>query len=238
VLVLCLPSLEATQAVLFGPGGAAHEGARGVLVLECSTLMPNAALDFDARLDALGIGFADAPVTRGPTEALAGKLNALLGGRPEHAALAGRVLSAFCERVFSFGAPGQGYAAKLVSNFLAFTQLAAVAEGMATAARAGLDLPLLLQALAVSGSQSRVLDGLAPVIADTGESRSRVTLATAHKDVAYYRRFADALHTAGPVAAQVEQQFAQALAAGLGQRFTPDYLRHVAASCAESAPGG
>jgi 3-hydroxyisobutyrate dehydrogenase-like beta-hydroxyacid dehydrogenase len=64
-----------------------------------------------------------------------------------------------------------------------------------------------------------------------------VTLATAHKDVAYYRRFARALHTAGPVAAQVEQQFAQALAAGLGQRFTPDYLRHVAASCAGTAPG-
>jgi 3-hydroxyisobutyrate dehydrogenase-like beta-hydroxyacid dehydrogenase len=32
--------------------------------------MPDAALDFDARLDALGIGFADAPVTRGPAEAL------------------------------------------------------------------------------------------------------------------------------------------------------------------------
>ena len=72
--VLGQAGLTVVSGLALGIDGAAHEGARGLLVLECSTLMPNAALDFDARLDALGIGFADAPVTRGPTEALAGKL--------------------------------------------------------------------------------------------------------------------------------------------------------------------
>jgi 3-hydroxyisobutyrate dehydrogenase-like beta-hydroxyacid dehydrogenase len=138
------------------------------------------------------------------------------------------VLQAFCEQVFRLGACGQGYAAKLISNFLAFSNLAAVAEGMATAGRAGIDPAVLMQALAVSGAQSRVLDGLAPVIAGTGESRSRVTVTTAQKDVAYYAGFAAAMGTAGPVSATTAACYAQAVAMGLGGEFTPAYLRHVA----------
>jgi len=232
VIVLCLPSIEATQAVLFGEGsvvqGAAQRSKPDLLIVECSTLMPAAAIDFDARLGQAGVSFVDAPVTRGPREAAAGTLNALLGGRPEHVERASEVLSAFCEKIFTFGAPGQGYAAKLVSNFLAFSNLAAVAEGMATANKAGLDMQVLMQALSVSGAQSRVLDGLAPVIAGTGESRSIVTIATAHKDVAYYRQFAQAQGSAGPIAETALEQYASALSAGIGDELTPEYLRWVA----------
>lgn len=229
VLVLCLPSLAATEQVLFGDGGVAQGAAQratsGLLVVECSTLMPAAAVDFDRRLALASVAFVDAPVTRGPREAVAGTLNALLGGRPGHAARASEVLSAFCEKIFRFDAPGQGYAAKLVSNFLAFSNLAAVAEGMATAGKAGLDMGVLMQALAVSGAQSRVLDGLAPVIAGTGESRSIVTIGTAHKDVGYYLDFARALGSDGAVAACVESQYAEVVSAGFGDELTPKYLR-------------
>ncbi|MES2972482.1 MAG: NAD(P)-dependent oxidoreductase [Pseudomonadota bacterium] len=230
VLVLCLPSVEAAESVLFGSGGitqgALHRSRQDLLVIECSTLTPAAAVSFDGRLGQAGIAFADAPVTRGPREAVAGTLNALLGGRPGHAGRASQVLGAFCEKIFTFGAPGQGYAAKLVSNFLAFSNLAAVAEGMATATRAGLDMPVLMQALALGGAQSRVLDGLAPVLAGTGESRSIVTVGTAHKDVAYYLAFARAAGSAGAVAECVEGQYAEAVSAGLGGELTPQYLRH------------
>jgi 3-hydroxyisobutyrate dehydrogenase-like beta-hydroxyacid dehydrogenase len=229
-LVLCLPSIEATRRVLFGDNGVTQSGRPGLLVIECSTLMPQAARDFQAELAEYHIAFVDAPVTRGPREALAGTLNALVGGEPEAVERAVPVLQAFCEQVFRLGACGQGYAAKLISNFLAFSNLAAVAEGMATAGRAGIDPAVLMQALAVSGAQSRVLDGLAPVIAGTGESRSRVTVTTAQKDVAYYAEFAAAMGTAGPVSATTAACYAQAVAMGLGDQFTPGYLRHVAES--------
>lgn len=227
-VVLCLPSEEAVDAVLFGPRGLCSGARAGLLVVECSTLRPDVGQRLALRLAEAGIDFVDAPVTRGPNEAVQGRLNALVGGTPAAVDRAEPVLRAFCEQVFRFGAAGQGYAAKLVSNFLAFSNLVAVAEAMHTARQAGLDLPQLLAAIQVSGGQNRVLDGLAPLLAGTGPSRSRVTLDTAHKDVHYYLQLAQGLGSAGPMAQQVGAQLAQALAAGLGPHFTPDYLDHVA----------
>ncbi len=227
-VILCLPSIAATEAVLFGPLGIVAGARPGLLVIECSTLLPEAGRDFAARLADHHIAFVDAPVTRGPTEALAGRLNALVGGESQAVERACAVLAAFCERSFRFGASGQGYAAKLVNNFLAFSNLVAVAEAMNTARAAGLDFTQLLAAVQVSGGQNRVLDGLGPWLTDTGPSRSKVTVLTAHKDVDYYRRLADSLHTLGPLAQQVEASLSQALADGLADRLTPAYIGHVA----------
>lgn len=228
VPVLCLPAVEATEAVLFGPRGVVAGARPGLLVIECSTLLPAAGRSFAQRLAALALDFVDAPVMRGSTEALAGRLNALLSGSPAAVDRAAAVLTAFYERRFRFGASGQGYAAKLVNNFLAFSNLVAATEAMHTAQAAGLDLAELLAAVQVSGGQNRVLDGLAPWLTGTGPSRSRVTVLTAHKDVAYYQWLTRSLASAGPLAQQVEASLAQALACGLGEQLTPEYLRHVA----------
>lgn len=228
VLVLCLPSEQAVDAVLFGPRGVCEGGAAGLLVIDCSTLRPDVGRRLAARLAGHGMAFVDAPVTRGPNEAVQGRLVALAGGAPVAVDRAEPVLRCFCEQVFRFGATGQGYAAKLVNNFLAFSNLVAVAEAMHTARGAGLDLPQLLAAVQLSGGQNRVLDGLAPLLAGTGPSRSRVTLDTAHKDASYYLRLAQELGSDGPMARQVQARLAQAVADGLGSHFTPDYLDHVA----------
>lgn len=235
-VVLCLPSVAATESVLFGADGLVHGARGGLLVLECSTLLPEAGREFAARLCRAGIGFVDAPVTRGPAEAVAGRLNALVGGEAADVERAKAVLASFCERVFTFGPVGAGYAAKLVNNFLAFSQLAVAAEAMSTAARAQLDLATLLEAIQASGGQSRVLDGLAPWLVDGSPTRSRVTLDTAHKDVDYYRRLATSLGTRGPLADEVLQQLARGVAQGLGSEFTPEYVRQVAASLGARLP--
>lgn len=227
-LVLCLPSEDAVDQVLLGPRGVCSGAQRGLLVVDCSTLRPDVGQRLATVLAERGLHFVDAPVTRGPTEAVQGRLVALVGGSPAAVDRAEPLLRAFCEQVFRFGAAGQGYAAKLINNFLAFSHLVAVAEAMHSARRAGLDLPQLLAALQMSGGQSRVLDGLTPLLAGTGPSRSRVTLGTAHKDALYYHRMAQALGSAGPMAQQVDAVLAQALAAGLGDQFTPAWLDHVA----------
>ncbi len=229
-LVLCLPSAEVVDEVLFGAQGVCAGARAGLLVVECSTLRPDVGQRLAATLSDVGIDFVDAPVTRGPNEAVQGRLVALAGGSAAALDRAEPLLRAFCEQVFRMGVAGQGYAAKLVNNFLAFSNLVAVAEALHTARRAGLDLPQLLAAVQLSGGQNRVLDGLTPLLSGTGPSRSRVTLATAHKDVHYYGLLARGLGSAGPLAQQVEAQLAQALAAGLGEQFTPAWLDHVAGS--------
>ena len=201
----------------------------GLLVIDCSTLLPAATQNFHARLSTAGIALVDAPVTRGPKEAEQGRLHALVGGNAGDVARAEPVLRSFCESIFTFGGPGSGHAAKLVNNFLAFSNLVAVAEAMATAAKAGLHMPTLMQAINTSGGQSRVLDGLAPWLAEGAPNLSRVTLATAHKDADYYAQWAASLECEGPVAQQVVRQLTEGMDAGLAEQFTPHYVQWAAA---------
>jgi 3-hydroxyisobutyrate dehydrogenase-like beta-hydroxyacid dehydrogenase len=228
-VVLCVSSVEASRDCLLGPQGVLQGAHPGLLVIESSTLLPAAALEFAAGLRDAGIAFVDAPVTRGPREAMEGRLNAIAGGAARDVERAGPVLRAYCERVFHMGGTGSGYAAKLVNNFLSFAQMAAIAEGVATAARAGLDLGQLMEAIAVSGGQSRVLDGLTPWIARGEEPRTLVTLSTAHKDVRYYRAFAEGLGSASGLSDTVLRSFEAAIGAGLAEAFTPAYLEQAAA---------
>ena len=228
VVVLCVSSAAATEQCLFGPGGVIESGRSGLLVIESSTLTPADALAFSARLKEQGMDLVDAPVTRGPREAMEGRLNALIGGDERAVQRALPVLSAFCERSFVLGDTGSGYAAKLVSNFIAFSNLVAVAEGMATAVQAGLHLPTLLDAMAVSGSQNRVLDGLTPWLRGATSPRSLATLTTAHKDLSYYLDFARSLGTQGAHAEAVKQALQGAMDAGMANEFTPAYLELVA----------
>ena len=235
-VLLCLPSTEAVDAVLFGNQGVTSGASPGLLVLESSTLRPDVGRRLAQQLAARGIDFVDAPVTRGPAEAVQGRLLALVGGTDEAVQRAEPVLRAYCEQLFRFGGPGQGYAAKLINNFLAFSNLVAVAEAMHTARQAGLDLSTLLAAVHLSGGQNRVLDGLTPLLTGAGAAKSRVTLNTAHKDAQYYQQLAHGLGSSGPLAQLLEQQLGRALAAGLGGQLTPDYLDHVVSGSLGKTP--
>ncbi len=234
-VVLCLPSESAVREVLFGAEGIASAARPGLLVIECSTLTPQAGRDISAQLARAGVDFVDAPVTGGPTEAMQGRLNALVGGAGE-TQRAQAVLAAFCKQVFRFAGAGNGYGAKLINNFLAFNNLVAIAEAMTTARKAGLDIDTLLAAIDNGGGQNRCLAGLGPWLAGHGESRSRVKLETAAKDVGYYCRLAGELGTLGPVAAQVRDRLQQGVTAGLGEDLTPQYISHVAAAAGVRLP--
>lgn len=234
-IILCLPSEAAVRGVLFGPSGLAATARPGLLVLECSTLTPAVGRDFSERLARIGVSFVDAPVTGGPTEAMQGRLNALVGGDGAPQA-AEAILAAFCKQTFRFAGAGNGYGAKLISNFLAFNNLVAIAEAMTTAHRAGMDLDTLLAAIEGGGGQNRCLTGLGPWLSGRGESRSRVKLETAAKDVGYYCLLAQELGTLGPVAEQVRGRLQQGVAEGLGGELTPQYISHVAAAAGVRLP--
>lgn len=229
VVVVCLPGEPAVRRVLFDEQGITSAAPPGSLVIDCSTLTPVAGRALAQSLAEQQLAFVDAPVTGGPNEAVEGRLHALTGGcDPDAVTRAWAVLSAFCDQHYAFGGAGRGYAAKLVNNFLAFNNLVAVAEAMATASKADLDLAMLLPAIANGGGQNRCLGGLENWLLGRGVSRSLVTLDTAAKDVDYYCQFATELGTHGPVAMQVHESLAAGVRQGLGTSLTPEYVRHAA----------
>lgn len=229
VVVLCLPGRDVVNSVLLGQQSLL-EGARpGLHVVECSTLTPaDGRRLFDAA-KARGVCVVDAPLTGGPREAVEGSLHALVGGENDaDVQRVAPVLAAFCQQQHRFPGVGQGYAAKLVNNMLAFANLTAIAEAMTVAAKSGLDIATLLQAIERSGGQSRCLSGLTPWLSKCGESRSIVTIRTAAKDVGYFCEFAASSSGIGPVASLVNSSLAQAVAEGLGDELSPRYVQLVA----------
>jgi 3-hydroxyisobutyrate dehydrogenase len=139
----------ASQAIWCGADGvlaAAPEPA--ALAIECSTLSHAWVMELAARTKARGLRYVDAPVTGLPESAAAGELTLLVGADTDDLAAARGLLEALSQRIFHFGAVGTGTAYKLIINLLGAVQIASVAESMAIAERAGLDLHTVAQAIA------------------------------------------------------------------------------------------
>src|SRR5882757_5461150 len=137
---------EASRAVWLGKDGAATTAKTGALAIECSTVSYQYALDLGRDLRARGLVYIDCPVTGLPDAAAAGKLTLLVGAEPTDLEKARPYLAPLSTTIRHFGAVGTGTVYKLINNLMGAIQIAGIAEGLAIAEQAGLDMKLVLEA--------------------------------------------------------------------------------------------
>ena len=138
---------DASRSVWTGPDGLLEGAAPGTLAIECSTLSHGWVLELADTARGRGLGYLDCPVTGLPDAAAAGGLTLLVGAEDADLAAARPLLEPLSAAVLHFGPVGAGTAYKLVVNLMGAVQIAGVAEGMAMAERAGLDLDLVARAI-------------------------------------------------------------------------------------------
>ena len=145
VTVTMLTDAAALEEVVFGPAGIS-EGLRAESVLvDMSTVGPEAARSAASRLPR-SVGFVDAPVKGGPAKAAAGELRILVGGAADDVARAGPVLGALGTWTH-LGPVGTGAAAKVLNNYAVITLVSVLGEAVALADALGLDEELVLGVL-------------------------------------------------------------------------------------------
>jgi len=144
VLVLSLPRPEASRAVL---DEALEPLGEGGLVIETSTIGPADARAAHALAAERGAGYVDAAILSGVEQVRDGTSAFLVGGEPGDVARAEPVLRRVCERVFRFGGPGTGMAAKVVNNAVAHAEMVILVEAAALAAAEGIALDDLCELL-------------------------------------------------------------------------------------------
>jgi 3-hydroxyisobutyrate dehydrogenase-like beta-hydroxyacid dehydrogenase len=144
VLVLSLPRPEASRAVL---EEALEPLGEGGLVIETSTVGPADARAAHALAAERGAGYVDAAILSGVEQVRDGTSAFLVGGEPGDVARAEPVLRRVCERVFRFGGPGTGMAAKVVNNAVAHAEMVVLVEAAALAAAEGIALADLCELL-------------------------------------------------------------------------------------------
>jgi 3-hydroxyisobutyrate dehydrogenase len=213
---------EASRAVWQGPdgvlaGGTSPGPAPGALAVECSTLSHQHVVDLAAAVRAAGLRYLDCPVTGLPAAAAAGTLTLLVGADDDALAAARPLLAPLYQELLHFGPVGTGTAYKLIINLMGAVQIAAAAEGMALAERAGLDLELVARAIASGQAASPQVVRNARRMAAGDHDRDVVFPGRLRrKDTVYAMRLADELGLPAPFGRTALAGLDELVAAGLG----------------------
>lgn len=149
-LVFCMVADDtASRAMWLGVDGALAGAPHGSVVVDCSTLTVGWVHELAQSAEVCGCEFVDAPVTGSKNAAAAGELNFLVGGAPAALEKIRPALQAMGRSVTHVGPTGSGALLKLINNFVAGVQLAAIAEAITWVEQSGLDrtkaLPILTE---------------------------------------------------------------------------------------------
>jgi 3-hydroxyisobutyrate dehydrogenase len=207
----------ASQTIWCGAAGVlSADLTPGVLAIECSTLSQAWVLQLAARARTRGLRYLDAPVTGLPESAAAGALTLLVGATASDLEQARDLLSALCERIFHFGDAGAGTAYKLIINMLGAVQIASVAEALAIAERAGLDLHTVAEAIATGQAASpQVIRNSRRMVEGDHGNNVIFTPRLRLKDVQYAMQLSQHLGIGSPFGSVAEKAFRQLCDAGL-----------------------
>jgi 3-hydroxyisobutyrate dehydrogenase-like beta-hydroxyacid dehydrogenase len=195
----------------------------GSVLVDLSTNAPTAVRELGRTLEKQGCHLLEAPLTGGAPGAKARKLVFLVGGEPEVYERCRPVLAKLGRAVFHFGPLGHGNTAKLVNSLLAFTSTWVSLEGLAIAAKSGLDLRTLVEAIRTGGAGNFFIDRMVEGINERGRP-AQFALALAAKDAGLLLDVAREAGVPAPVAAQIAQVLTAAVQAGLGERDWSDLV--------------
>jgi 3-hydroxyisobutyrate dehydrogenase-like beta-hydroxyacid dehydrogenase len=224
VLILCVPSSAEVEACVFADDGILAGAHDGLIVIDCTTAEPSSTARVAKALAAKNVRFADAPLTRSPKDAEAGRLNTLVGADEATLAAIRPVLETFCENVFHVGPLGAGHTLKLINNFLSQGVAALVAEAVTTATKAGIDLKTLFEVVSAGGANSSVFQRFMPWVLGE-ENRMVFKLKNGQKDVRYYTHLAEAVGSTAFLGEAVHQIYTLATAQGEGESYVPALAR-------------
>jgi 3-hydroxyisobutyrate dehydrogenase-like beta-hydroxyacid dehydrogenase len=144
IVLLSLPDSTVVEPVVLGEGGILVSCHPRQVVVDLSTAAPSSTVVLHARLHEAGLAFLDAGISGGAAAAEKGTLTIMAGGSEEALDRVRWVLETFASRIAHMGESGAGHTAKLLNNFLNGISLAATAEVMVAARKAGLDLHTFL----------------------------------------------------------------------------------------------
>ena len=212
------------EAVALGDGGLIHGAARGSVLIDHSTIAPDAARRIAARLAVAGVDMLDAPVSGGVQGAIDGTLSIMVGGDAAVLARLRPLLQQLGRTIVHIGAGGAGQVAKACNQMVMVSCIGAVAEAMRLARQAGADAEKVRRALAGGSAGSRVLDVFGAKMT-ARDFAAGVEARLHHKDFGILMNEAQACGAPLPVAGQVGQQLNALMAQGWGGADTASLLR-------------
>ena len=158
VVITVVTATADVEEVLLGEHGVLTGARRGTIVIDMSTVAPQATRRIAAALQERQVRMLDAPVTGGPAGAEAATLTIMVGGDAAVLEEVRPILERLGRQIVHMGGHGAGQVAKACNQLALLVTAEGVAEALALGERHGLDPRMLRQALLGGIAASRVLD--------------------------------------------------------------------------------
>jgi 3-hydroxyisobutyrate dehydrogenase-like beta-hydroxyacid dehydrogenase len=217
IVLSCLPSTEALDDAVHGPHGLIHSARPGQIVVELgSHPVPDKKRQI-APLKAKGAIFIDGEVSGTPGMVSARKGVVYLAGDAAACKKIESVIAGFADSCLYFGEFGAASRVKLVNNLLVAINIAATAEAMALGLKAGVDVPLMIKAIATGSGGSTQFGIRAPWMAERRFQPVQGSVPGLQHYFGMIDDFADSVGVATPLLDCVAPLYERFMAMGLGE---------------------
>jgi 3-hydroxyisobutyrate dehydrogenase len=215
IVLMCVLDAPAVENCCFGENGLATAHGAGKIVVDHSTINPDATRDIAARLLRLAaLRWVDAPVSGGPLAAREGTLTIMAGGEAADIAAVAPVMAALAGHFTPVGALGAGQTAKILNQAIVGAGYVLMAEALALAEAAGLRAAMLPECLAGGHADSNLLRKLYPQMCAREFEPPRAYARQLLKDMKNVKQFAGEVGVALPLVERAVERFAEFVAAG------------------------
>ena len=189
VIILCLPNSSIVEGIIMGGGGLYSNLSQHSVIVDCSTSDPSSTRKLYEHLKEKNIYLLDAPVTRGPKEAMEGRLNTLVGGEKEVFVRYKDLLSTFSENVIFIGDSGRAHEIKLANNFISMGFTAIVILTITEMVKKGQDLEKLDQVMRLGSNYVSSLPLMIDWINNNENEVLQFSIKNAYKDMNYFQKW-------------------------------------------------
>jgi 2-hydroxy-3-oxopropionate reductase len=158
IIFTCVSDTPDVEEVIFGKDGIAAGAAKDAVVVDMSTISPEATIRFAKDLAMADVHMLDAPVSGGEAGAIAGTLSVMAGGKPEIFARVKPCFEKMGKNIVHVGDHGAGQVAKACNQVVIAGTIEAVGEALLLAKKCGVDGHKVREALLGGFAASKVLE--------------------------------------------------------------------------------
>src|SRR5882724_9548563 len=218
VVFSCVPTAEAMDEVVNGANGLIHSARPGQIIVELGSHPVPAKEKQVAPLAKKGAAYLDGEVSGTPGMVAARKAVIYLGGDAEAAKEVEPVIKGFADLCLYFGPFGAATKVKLVNNLLVAINIAATAEAMALGLKAGVDVDLMIKAIAAGSGGSTQFGIRAPWMAQRRFLPAQGTAPALQHYFDMIGEFADSVGVATPMLDRAVELYDKFMAMGFGEK--------------------
>ncbi len=216
VVITMVSNDTAVEEVYYGEEGVIAGLAPGKTAVDCSTISPDLARRLAADVRERQCDFLDAPVTGSKPAAIEGTLVFMVGGDPQVVERHRDVFMAMGREIVHMGDNGSGETAKLAHNTIVGINAAGLIEGMAIAAKGGIDPAAFLRVVQMGGAASMQANLKGPKIL-SGDYSVQFSLGLMLKDLKLSSALTDRLGVPSPMLEAAKSLFQMGHSAGLSE---------------------